>query len=73
LCMVAGMAGLFASSVRAPLTGIVLIIEMTGVGNQPVSLLLTCIPAIAVPYLLGQAPIYDSLLQRQLPQRHSHH
>jgi CIC family chloride channel protein len=71
LCMVAGMAGLFASSVRAPLTGIVLIIEMTGVGNQPVSLLLTCIPAIAVPYLLGQAPIYDSLLQRQLPQRHS--
>jgi CIC family chloride channel protein len=69
LCMVAGMAGIFASSVRAPLTGIVLIIEMTGVGNQPVSLLLTCIPAIAVPYLLGRAPIYDSLLQRQLPLR----
>ncbi len=66
LCGVVGMAALFAASVRAPLTGIVLIIEMTGLGYQTVSLMLACIPAAIVPFWLGKAGIYDDLRERLL-------
>lgn len=58
------MAGYFAAIVRAPITGIVLIFEMTGSLNEMLSLSAVSIVAYIVATLLGSKPIYDSLLDR---------
>ncbi len=63
---VVGMAAFFTATVRAPLTGMVLIVELTGVNNQLLPMLCGCFAAMAVPTLLGSAPIYDSLKVRTL-------
>lgn len=63
---VVGMAALFASAVRAPLTGIVLIIEMTNGYSLILPLLAACMCAYGVADWLGDAPIYEALLQREL-------
>lgn len=65
-CAVVGMAALFSASVRAPLTGIVLIIEMTGASSLTLPLLLACLPAAIVPFWLGDLPIYEALRLRML-------
>ena len=59
-----GMAGFFAATVRAPITGIALVLELTGVTSLFVPLLATCSVAAAVPAALGAAPIYDALRER---------
>jgi len=58
---VAGMAAIFTGVVQAPITGIVLVTEMTA--NFPVLLPMVsaCFAAMLVPNLLGAVPIYDSL------------
>jgi len=58
-----GMAGLFAGAVRAPLTGILLVIEMTGSTALMVPLLTASGAAVLVASLLRNEPIYDSLLK----------
>lgn len=58
------MAGYFSAIVRAPITGIVLIFEMTGSLNQLLSLSVVSTVAYIVASLLGSQPIYDSLLER---------
>lgn len=58
------MAGYFAAIVRAPLTGIILIFEMTGSLNQMLSLSVVSIVAYIVADLLKSRPIYSSLLER---------
>jgi CIC family chloride channel protein len=63
---VVGMAAYFAAIVRAPLTGIVLIVEMTGGYNQMLPLLVSCFCAYAVAEFLRQLPIYEALLERDL-------
>ena len=63
---VAGMAAMFTAIVRAPLTGIVLIVEMTGSYSLMLPLLLSCFCAYAVAELLGELPIYETLLERDL-------
>ena len=60
------MAGYFTAIVRAPLTGIILIFEMTGSVNQMLSLALVSIVAYVVATLLRSKPIYESLLERLL-------
>lgn len=55
------MAGYFSAIVRAPITGIVLIFEMTGSLNQLLSLSVVSTVAYIVASLLGSQPIYDSL------------
>lgn len=60
------MAGFFTAIVRAPLTGIILIFEMTGSVNQMLSLSVVSIVAYIVATLLGSKPIYESLLSRLL-------
>jgi CIC family chloride channel protein len=62
----AGVAGFFAAVVRAPITGIILSVELTASFNQLLPMLWTCFAAIAVPMVLGDRPIYDSLKQRLL-------
>lgn len=63
---VAGMGALFSATVRAPLTGIALAIEMTGNYSQILPLILTCMSATLVAQGLGGRPIYSVLLQRTL-------
>jgi CIC family chloride channel protein len=63
---VAGMAGIFASTVRAPLTGLVLAIEMTSNFELILPLIVTTVTASAFTALLGNKPIYSTLLKRAL-------
>ena len=58
------MAGYFAAIVRAPITGIVLIFEMTGSLDQMLSLSVVSIVAYITATMLRSEPIYESLLDR---------
>ncbi|HXA13514.1 MAG TPA: H(+)/Cl(-) exchange transporter ClcA [Opitutaceae bacterium] len=61
---VIGMGGLLTSIVRAPLTGIVLMIELTGKYDFMLPLLACCLVAYGVAEGLGDAPIYEALRER---------
>jgi CIC family chloride channel protein len=63
---VIGMAALFTGIVRTPLTGIVLVIEMTASVTMLLPMLGACFVAMLVPALLRDSPIYDSLRERLL-------
>lgn len=63
---VVGMAAYFTAIVRAPLTGVVLILEMTGNYNQMLALLISCFSAYLVAEGLKDLPIYEALLERDL-------
>jgi chloride channel protein, CIC family len=63
---VVGMAAYFTAIVRAPLTGVVLIVEMTGNYEQMMPLLTSCFCAYAVAEYLRDVPIYEALLERDL-------
>ncbi len=68
---VVGMAALFTGIVRAPLTGIVLVVEMTGSITMLLPTLSGCFAAMLIPTLLKAPPLYDSLranVVRQLSQ-----
>lgn len=65
-CAVVGMATLFSASVRAPLTGIVLTVEMTGRGDLTLALLGASLAAIVVAMLVKSEPIYETLKHRML-------
>ena len=58
---VVGMAAFFTAVVRAPVTGIILVIEMTGSFALFLPMLGACFAALLVPTLLRNPPIYDSL------------
>ena len=63
---IAGMGGLFAATVRAPITGILLVIEMTSNYEMILPLIVTCLGATMVAQSLGGHPIYTQLLARTL-------
>jgi chloride channel protein, CIC family len=63
---VVGMAALFTGVVRAPLTGIVLVTEMTGNQTMLLPMLGACSMAMLTPTLLKDPPIYDSLRERTI-------
>ena len=58
---VTAMAAFFTAVVRAPLTGIILVIELTGSYTQLLPMLAACLAAMVVPTLWHDPPIYDSL------------
>jgi len=62
LFAVAAMGALFAATVRAPLTGIILAIELTGAGDLILPVILTCLTATFAAEALGGQPIYSMLL-----------
>ena len=62
--VILAMAGYFSAIVRAPLTGIILIFEMTGSMSQMLSLAVVSISAYIVAAFLKSEPIYESLLSR---------
>lgn len=63
---VVGMAAVLTASVRAPLTGVVLIVEMTGQYHTLFSLLLASLVAYAACETARSEPIYEALLERDL-------
>lgn len=62
----AGMGALFAASIRAPLTGILLVVEMTSNFQLILPLIVACLGATLVAQLLGGQPIYSFILARTL-------
>ena len=63
---VVGMAAFFTAVVRAPVTGIILVTEMTASFTLLLPMLSACFTAMLVPILLRDAPIYESLRERTL-------
>ena len=61
-----GMTGLFAGSVRAPLTGAFLLLEMTGAYHHIPAVVLTAYIAAFTANALHSEPVYDSLRARCL-------
>lgn len=64
--IILGMAGYFSAIVRAPITGIILISEMTGSFSHLLTLSMVSLVAYLVPDLMKCAPVYDQLLHRIL-------
>ena len=58
---IVGMAALFTGVVRAPLTGLVLVTEMTANVTMLLPMLEACFVAMLLPTILRDPPIYDSL------------
>ncbi len=71
LFAVVGMAAYFTGVVLAPLTGIVLIIEMTGNYTLILPLFVACFSAQLVADWLGVVPIYDALLKNSIKKSES--
>jgi chloride channel protein, CIC family len=65
---VVGMAAFFTAVVRAPLTGIILIIEMTNGFTLLLPMLAACFTAMLLPTVFDNEPIYESLRKRLLRQ-----
>lgn len=63
---VVGMAAFFTGVVRAPLTGMVLITEMTLAFSLLLPMLAACFAAMLLPTLMANKPIYESLRERLL-------
>jgi CIC family chloride channel protein len=61
---VLGMGALLTSIVRAPLTGIVLMVELTGEYNYMLPLLVSCFAAYGVAEAMNDVPIYEVLRTR---------
>jgi len=61
---VLGMGALFTAAVRAPLTGIVLMVELTGKYDFMLPLLASGFVAYGVAEAMGDRPIYDALRER---------
>lgn len=64
--IVIGMAGFFAAIVRAPITGVVIVLEISGNMNSLLPLVVTSIVAYATANLLGSTPFYSASLDRVL-------
>ena len=64
-----GMTGMFSGIVRAPITGIILVAEMSGSLTQFPGLVLVAITAALTANLLGCKPVYDELLENMLRDR----
>ena len=67
--IIIGMVSLFAASVRSPITGTLLILEMTGDFGHLMALALGSAVAYITAELLKGEPIYDALLKKSLAAR----
>ena len=64
-----GMTGMFAGIVRAPITGIILVAEMSGSLTQFVGLVIVSVVSALTANLLKSKPVYDELLENMLRDR----
>ena len=61
---VLGMAGYFSAIVRAPVTGTILILEMTGAYDLLLPLMIVSIISYSIPEYFKDKPIYEALMQK---------
>jgi CIC family chloride channel protein len=59
-----GMAAFFGATIRAPVTGMVVVTEMTATTATLVPMMAATAAAVFAAYAVGSAPIYDSLRER---------
>jgi CIC family chloride channel protein len=59
-----GMAAFFGATVRAPVTGMVVVTEMTATTATLVPMMAATAAAVFAAYAAGSAPIYESLRER---------
>ena len=64
--IVLSMAGYFAAIVKAPITGSILIMEMTGSFNHMLSLIIVSMISYLIVDVAKSKPIYEELLERSL-------
>jgi H+/Cl- antiporter ClcA len=62
--MILGMTGFFTAVVKAPVTGIILILEMSGNFNHLGNLVLVSLSAFVTTELIVSRPVYAVLLER---------
>ena len=67
------MTGMFSGIVRAPITGIILVAEMSGSLTQFAGLVLVSVVSALTANMLGSKPIYDELLENMLRDRAQTH
>lgn len=63
---VLGMAGYFSAIVRAPITGTILILEMTGAYDLLLPLMIVSIISYSIPEYFKDKPVYEALLKMDL-------
>lgn len=68
--IVFGMAACFAAVARSPVTGSVLVMEMTGSFEHLLALIFVSLAAYLTADLLKGEPVYDALLLRSLRRQH---
>ncbi len=66
---VVGMVAFFTATIRAPFTGVVLIMEMTSTASLTTAMFAGAAGALFAASAMQAAPIYDSLRERMLARR----
>ena len=66
--IVISMTTFFGASVRAPITAIVLIVELSGYKSDFLPVAISIFTAYLVAEILGNSPIYDAMLDRLVEQ-----
>lgn len=61
--IILAMAGFFTAIVRAPITGVILLVEMTGSFNHLLPLTVVSVTSYVIADFMKSAPIYESLLE----------
>ncbi|MDR2303892.1 MAG: ClC family H(+)/Cl(-) exchange transporter [Treponema sp.] len=69
--LILGMAAYFTGVVKAPVTGVILILEMSGSFNHLGSLSAVCLVTFVSSELINSRPVYTVLLERMIKNIHS--
>lgn len=69
---IVGMAAFFSASVQSPLTGIILVVEMTQNYNLILPLMLSCFSSAIVVELAKNHPIYEQFLRLKKSENNPH-
>ena len=64
--IILAMAGYFSAVVKSPITGSILIMELTGNFNHLLALIIVSSVAFLISDLFGSKPAYSALLERSL-------
>jgi len=62
--LILGMAGLFAAGIKAPVTAIILVLEMTANMNHLINLVFVCFSALVASEIFFSRPVYAVLIER---------